>query len=94
MFKINIFGKENCAKCSATKKKVNHFLKRWDIENNTDVNFFDMDSVDGLAEGAFLNVSGIPTTILEGNGQILGRWDKKVPRSDELKKLILADSKQ
>jgi len=94
MFEISIFGKENCAKCSAAKKKVNHFIKRWGMAESTRINFIDMDSVDGMAEGAFNNVAGIPTTILTSDGRTLGRWDQKIPRSDELRELLFADSRQ
>ena len=91
MFEINIFGKDNCARCSATKKKINHFLNRWGIIESAKVNFIDMESVDGLAEGTFNNVAAIPTTILTTEGRTLGRWDQKIPRSDELRALMFVN---
>ena len=40
-----------------------------------DVVFFDMDTVDGMAEGAFRDVADIPTTIVRDSGVDLARWD-------------------
>ena len=35
----------------------------------------DMDTVDGMAEGAFRDVADIPTTIVRDSGVDLARWD-------------------
>ena len=89
MFEINIFGKEGCAKCESTRRKVEHFIAKWELGGKTTVTFFDVNTVDGMAEGAFNNVSGIPTTIVLADGQAMGRWDEAIPPSEELHKLIV-----
>ena len=43
-----------------------------------------MDTVDGLAEGAFNDVRSIPTTIINRDGKNIARWDGVVPPPDEL----------
>ena len=82
---IKVFGKENCAKCTTTKNKLNHFLKKWDYADSATISFFDVDTMDGMAEGAFYDVGNIPTTIIEHDGSEIAKWDGEVPNSDEVK---------
>ncbi len=86
--KIKIFGKSGCAKCETTKNKMNHFIKKWEIKDKVDLSFHDMDTIDGMAEGAFNDVLEIPTTILEFQNQIVARWDGEVPHSERLKDIL------
>lgn len=83
--KIKIFGKSNCAKCETTKNKVKHFVGKWDSEDKVDVMFHDMDTIDGMAEGAYHDVLEIPTTIIEKDESVLDRWDGEVPHSEKIK---------
>lgn len=83
--KVYIFGKQGCAKCETTKNKVGHYLNKWGMEKEVDVVFMDMDSPDGLGEGAFRDVTNIPTTIIEQSEREVARWDGEVPESDSLK---------
>lgn len=49
MVKIKIFGKKDCAKCQTTKNKINFFLRKWEKSVKPhQVEFFDVDAVDGL----------------------------------------------
>ena len=89
MFQINIFGREGCAKCESTRRKMEHFIAKWQLADKTSVTFYDINTVDGMAEGAFNNVSGIPTTIVMASGRMMGRWDEAIPPSEELHKLIV-----
>jgi len=89
---IKIFGKKSCAKCQTTKNKFLFFLKKWKISDKVVVNFYDMDTVDGLAEGSFYNVGKVPTTILEGEGGEEARWTGEVPKSENFKKYLLESS--
>jgi len=82
---IKIFGKKNCSLCEATKKKVNFVVEQSELKSNVNVLFFDMDTVDGLTEGAMLDATEIPTTIIFKDGSEVARWTEKVPESDELK---------
>lgn len=84
---FKIFGKKNCAKCSSTKQKLEFFLKKWKVENAR-LNFFDMDTVDGLSESALHDVLKIPTVILEIDGEQKVKWEGEIPKSEEIKSYI------
>ena len=82
---IVIFGKVGCARCSTTKDKVNHLVTKLGMKDQVGIQFMDMDTVDGLAEGSYYDVFNIPVTIVSRQGQQLARWDGVVPKSDELR---------
>ena len=86
--KIKIFGKQNCAKCETTKNKINHYLKKNTSLLSVPLEFYDLDTIDGMAEGAYNDVLKIPATIIEKNGKILVRWDGEVPKTDEFSSYI------
>ncbi|MFH2138622.1 MAG: thioredoxin family protein [Candidatus Omnitrophota bacterium] len=88
--KIKIFGKNNCAKCETTKNKVRHFVTKWEADDKVDIVFHDMDTIDGMAEGAYHDVLQIPTTIIEKEEKVLDRWDGEVPHSDKIKEHLIA----
>ena len=83
---VKIFGKPGCEYCKTTLQKFETFTRRWNIpQDAVSLTFLDMETVDGLAEGAFYSVSKIPTTIIEKEKNVLARWDGKVPLSEEFK---------
>jgi thiol-disulfide isomerase/thioredoxin len=83
---IKVFGKPGCEFCKTTMKKFETFLGRWKIDaEKVKLDFFDMETVDGMAEGAFYSVTKIPSTVIEKSGDMLARWDGKVPLSEEFK---------
>jgi len=82
---ILIFGKQGCAKCTTTKNKVGHYINKWGLVGEVPVIFMDMDSADGLGEGAFREVSKLPTTIVEQRESAVARWDGEVPNSEALR---------
>jgi len=83
---VKVFGKPGCEFCKTTMKKFETFLKRWEIKpEEVSLTFYDMEEVDGLAEGAFYSVTKIPSTVIEKQGEVLARWDGKVPVSEEFK---------
>lgn len=83
---VKVFGKQDCEYCKTTMKKFETFFGRWNIDQSSvKLNFFDMETVDGLAEGAFYSVTKIPATVIENGDGILARWDGKVPLSEEFK---------
>jgi len=86
--RVRIFGKQNCAKCETTKNKFNHFFKKYGNEVLTNLEFYDMDTVDGYAEGAYHDVLKIPTTLIEKESKLLKRWDGEVPNTEEFKSLF------
>jgi thiol-disulfide isomerase/thioredoxin len=84
---IKVFGKPGCEYCKTTMKKFETFLGRWNIEESkVALSFFDMETVDGLAEGAFYSVTKIPATVIEKQGEQLGFWHGQVPLSQEFEK--------
>ncbi len=83
--KVKVFGKPGCEFCKTTMKKFETFLGMWNIKDKVALSFYDMETVDGLAEGAFLGVTKIPTSIIEMDDKVLARWDGKVPVSEEFK---------
>ena len=89
---LYVFGKVDCAKCQSTKRKMTHFLERWDLAEQVPMVFQDMDTREGLAQGCSRDVWEVPTTILEDHqsGQCLARWDGEIPRSEELREHLSA----
>ncbi|MBU1026773.1 MAG: thioredoxin family protein [Candidatus Margulisbacteria bacterium] len=83
---VKVFGKPGCEFCKTTVKKFETFLGRWKIQpEQVNLTFFDMETVDGLAEGAFYGVTKIPSTVIEKEEDVLGFWHGKVPLSEEFK---------
>jgi thiol-disulfide isomerase/thioredoxin len=83
---VKVFGKPGCEYCKTTMKKFETFLGRWKInESDVTLSFFDMETVDGMAEGAFYGVTKIPATVIEKKADVLKRWDGVVPLSEEFK---------
>lgn len=83
---VKVFGKPGCEFCKTTMKKFETFFSRWNIDPSVaNLVFFDMETVDGLSEGAFYGVTKIPSTIIEKDGEVLRRWDGVVPLSEQFK---------
>ena len=82
---IKVIGSSLCAKCASTKKKLHHLMGKWNLGEKVDLVFFNLEHIEGLAEGAFYDVDGVPATIIEKDKKIVARWDGVIPGSDELK---------
>jgi hypothetical protein len=83
---VKVFGKPGCEFCKTTVKKFETFFGRWQVDpERVKLNFFDMETVDGLAEGAFYSVTKIPATVIEQGSEIIARWDGQVPLSEDFK---------
>ena len=82
---VFIFGKVGCARCESTKRKVTHLLDKWGVSNRVEMNFVNMDTVEGLAEGSFHDVFRVPATIVKRGSEEVARWDGIVPESDALR---------
>lgn len=83
--KIKIFGKTTCDACKAVKEKFSFFLNHWKLADQAYIEYYDLETVEGLSLGAYLDALDFPTTILEKEGQELARWKKTVPTSQEFK---------
>ncbi|NLO92018.1 MAG: hypothetical protein GX410_08545 [Elusimicrobia bacterium] len=88
MLVIKIFGKKSCSACTAVKEKFNFFLDKWGNKDQVSMEYHDLDTLDGLAEGAYCQALEFPTTILERDGSELARWVKKVPTSAEFRQFF------
>jgi len=86
--KIEVFGKEGCALCRTTKRKLAHFLEKWGLAQTVELSFVNLETEDGLAEAAFRDVSDVPTTIVSDNGTTFARWRQAVPSSDDVRKVL------
>jgi thioredoxin-like negative regulator of GroEL len=85
---IWVFGREECPNCRLAKKNVGDFLEKNGINGSVRQVYYNMDTVDGLAEGAFNDVRSIPTTIVHDNGENIARWDGVVPPQEELSQKV------
>ncbi len=86
---IEIYGRQDCSKCESAKRKVRHLVSKWDVGDQVEVLFRDMDTVDGAAEGDFFDVFEIPSVLLkpeEDPDNVLARWDGKPPPSSALRR--------
>lgn len=91
--KVKIFGKKGCVKCETTKNKFSHFLTKNNRLDSVALEFHDMDTVDGLAEGAYYDVSKVPTTVIERGNDPLARWNGDVPKTEEFRPHFLDDNR-
>jgi arsenate reductase-like glutaredoxin family protein len=88
MFKIKIFGKQNCDACKNTKEKFNLFLNQWNKKDLAEIEFFDLDTIEGLTEANFLDATNVPTTIIEQDGKEIKRWAGVVPLSKDFREIF------
>jgi hypothetical protein len=87
--RFEVFGKTNCAKCQSTKKKLEHLTVKAGVRDAVDLTFVDMETVDGLADGAFYDVGEVPTVIVRSpEGRELARWEGRVPLSPEVQAFL------
>ncbi|MFW6107266.1 MAG: thioredoxin family protein [bacterium] len=85
---IHVFGKHDCAKCESTRHKLQHYIRKLGVDEKVRLTFIDMDTVDGMAEGAFRDVHHVPTTIIERDGDAMARWSGMIPASSDLKQYL------
>ena len=87
--KIEIFGKQDCKLCESAKKKVAHFLEKWDQAANVQVVFHDVETIEGAAEGDYFDVFEIPSVLLKKDrDSVVARWDGQAPPSHELQQRL------
>ncbi len=81
-----VFGKEGCEVCKKVHHKIEYFRKNY--LPGAKVVYYDLETIDGRAEGAYRDVVEVPTIILEKGGKELGRWLKIPPTYKELKEIL------
>jgi len=83
---IKIFTKAECPRCPAAKE-IGGVLQKEGLP----VTFYDLETPDGLAEGAFYSVLSTPTIIIEDEHEkILAGWRGSVPTLQEIQGLVRA----
>jgi hypothetical protein len=87
---VVVFGKHNCGKCAGTKERVTVLIEKMGLSATVPMRFVNLDTVDGLAEGAFYDVyDAVPVTIIRDEAEdVLSRWEGVMPRSEELKPFL------
>ena len=89
--KVTVFGTKDCDACKAARAKIDYFARKWGTSKETTLEFVDMGTPDGLAEGAYRDVYDIPTVVFEQGGREVARWVKTVPVSEEFKKYFFKE---
>lgn len=85
---VKIFGIPSCSVCKGAREKMTYFLKKWGRENQIPLNYYDLETTDGMAEGAYYEVWQVPTVVIEDDEEEVMRWVKKVPLSREFEPLL------
>jgi glutaredoxin len=86
MGSIKIFTKAECPKCPAAKE-IGGILQQEGLQ----VNYYDLETPDGLAEAAFYSVLSTPTIIIEDEDEkILAGWRGSTPTLQEVQGVIRA----
>ncbi len=84
MGRVKIFTKRDCPRCPQAKA-IGELLKVRGVQ----VEYFDLDTADGLAEAAFYNIQATPTILVEDpEERIIARWAGDVPQLKEVEGLI------
>lgn len=84
MGSIKIFTKAECPKCPAAKE-IGGILQQEGLQ----VNYYDLETPQGLAEAAFYSVLSTPTIIIEDKDEkILAGWRGSTPTLQEIQGVI------
>jgi glutaredoxin len=79
--KIKIFWQKNCPHCPEAKNIGKQ------LEKEIEVQYFDIESVDGLAEASYYNIASTPSVVaLDNNENEIEIWRGKTPRLEEIRK--------
>lgn len=82
---VKVFGTNGCPKCKIVVNYMDDIVKEY---KGVSLKYYDMETVDGLEEGAFNEVVEIPTIILLDRDGIVGRWSGELPSREDLLKEI------
>lgn len=79
--KIKIFWQKNCPHCPETKRIGKQ------LEKETEVQYFDIETVDGLAEASYYNIISTPSIVaLDNYDNEIKIWRGKTPYLEEIRK--------
>jgi thiol-disulfide isomerase/thioredoxin len=86
--KLLIFGKETCPTCQSIKEKMQYFSEKYTA---VPIEYFDVETVDGMTESAYRSIVNIPTVILLKDTTEVKRWVQSAPIFSELKDLLASN---
>jgi hypothetical protein len=88
---ILIFGRSGCGNCEMAKSRANKVKEDLKDQLDIPVVFYDLGTVDGLAEASFWDaLDPLPAIIITNKaGQQVASFAKSVPTTEELKSLIM-----
>lgn len=85
MSSIKLFWKQDCPKCPAAKS-VSNGLKSEGFE----IVDYNLDTADGLAEGAYHGVLSTPTLlVIDENDKEVLQWRGDVPTLEEIRAVLI-----
>jgi thioredoxin-related protein len=80
--RVKYFYKKDCPKCPAAKEVLSKF-------NQVDQEHLDLDTVEGLAEGAYYSVFSTPSIIIvDEEGNEVYSWRGEVPSVSSLENIL------
>ena len=78
--KIKIFWQKNCHHCPEAKNIGKQ------LEKEAEVQYFDVDSVDGLAEASYYNIASTPSIVIADNeDNEIKIWRGNAPHLEEIR---------
>lgn len=87
--RLEVYGRQGCDLCKSAHKKLTLFLEKYHVGGSVALNFMDMETEEGAAEGDFFDVFDVPTVLLlKDDSQVLARWVGKPPATQELESLV------
>jgi hypothetical protein len=87
--RFEVYGKQGCDLCKSAHTKLTLFLDKHCVGQGVALNFVDVETEEGAAEGDFYDVFHIPTVLLlKDDAQVLARWEGKPPATQELEGLV------
>ena len=87
--RLEVYGKQGCDLCRSAHKKLTLFLEKHSVGEGVALNFVDMETEEGAAEGDFFDVFNVPTVLLlKDDAEVLARWEGKPPAMQELEGLV------
>ncbi len=80
--RVKYFYKKDCPKCAAAKEVLSKF-------NQVEQDHLDLETVEGLAEGAYYSVFSTPSIIIvDAEGNEVYSWRGEVPSVSSLENII------
>jgi thiol-disulfide isomerase/thioredoxin len=85
MSSIKLFWKQDCPKCPAAKRIFNNLRSE-----GFEIIDYNLDTADGLAEGAYHGVLSTPTLlVIDEHDKELLQWRGDVPTFEEIKAVLV-----